>query len=127
MKKFMEEFKAFAFKGNVLDMAIGVIIAGGFTGIITAFTDDIINPIIGLLFQLDLSDVVIHMGSVDLLIGHFISAVINFILLAFVLFCMLKAINKAMPKKEEAPAAPVKSDETKVLEEILTILKEEKK
>ena len=126
MKKFFEEFKKFALKGNVMDMAIGVIVAGGFTSIVTSLTEDIINPIIGLLFNLDLSDVVIPLtDTVSLGIGNFISAIINFILLAFVLFCMLKAVNKLMPKKEEEkPAAPAKSDELKTLEEILAVLKE---
>lgn len=128
MKKFMEEFKAFALKGNVMDMAIGVIIAGAFSNIITALTENIINPIIGLLFQMDLSQVVIHMGSVDLGIGNFISAIINFVILAFVLFTMVKAVNKMMDaskkKEEEAPApAPEKSDELKALEEIVELLK----
>lgn len=128
MKKFMEEFKAFALKGNVMDMAIGVIIAGAFSNIIAALTENIINPIIGLLFQMDLSQVVIHMGSVDLGIGNFISAIINFVILAFVLFTMVKAVNKMMDaskkKEEEAPApAPEKSDELKALEEIVELLK----
>ena len=128
MKKFFEEFKAFALKGNVMDMAIGVIIAGAFSGIVTALTENIINPIIGLLFQMDLSQVVIHMGSVDLGIGNFISAIINFVILAFVLFTMVKAVNKMMDaskkKEEEAPApAPEKSDELKALEEIVELLK----
>ena len=128
MKKFMEEFKAFALKGNVMDMAIGVIIAGAFSNIIAALTENIINPIIGLLFQMDLSQVVIHMGSVDLGIGNFISAIINFVILAFVLFTMVKAVNKMMDatkkQEEEAPApAPEKSDELKALEEIVELLK----
>ncbi len=129
MKNFMKEFKAFALKGNVMDMAIGVIIGGAFGNIIAALTENIINPIIGLLFNMDFSDVVIKMGSVNLGIGAFISAVINFIILAFVLFLMVKAMNKAMEasKKEEeaAPAPePVKSDELKALEEIVALLKE---
>ena len=111
-----------------MDMAIGVIIAGAFSNIIAALTENIINPIIGLLFQMDLSQVVIHMGSVDLGIGNFISAIINFVILAFVLFTMVKAVNKMMDaskkKEEEAPApAPEKSDELKALEEIVELLK----
>jgi len=101
MKNFMEEFKKFALKGNVMDMAVGVIIGGAFGAIITAFIDNIVNPIIGLAFQTDFSDVVIHMGSVDLGIGAFISAVINFILMAFVLFIMVKAVNKAKSLTEK--------------------------
>jgi large conductance mechanosensitive channel len=124
----MEEFKAFALKGNVMDMAVGVIIAGAFSNIVAALTENIINPIIGLLFQMDLSQVVIHMGSVDLGIGNFISAIINFIILAFVLFTIVKAVNKMMamtekPKEEEPAPEPEKSDELKALEEIVELLK----
>jgi large conductance mechanosensitive channel len=125
MKKFFEEFKKFALKGNVMDMAIGVIIGGAFSTIVGSLTEDIINPIIGLLFNVDLSGVVIKMGDVlELRIGNFLSAVINFFLLALVLFSMLKAVNALMPKEEPKPAAPAKSDETKALEEIIAILKE---
>ena len=127
MKKFIEEFKAFALKGNVMDMAIGVIIGGAFQSIVTALTENIINPIIGILFQADFSTVVIALpGGVSLGIGALISAVINFFLLALVLFIMLKAVKKITEKPAEpapAPAAPVKSDETKALEEIIELLK----
>ena len=125
----MKEFKAFALKGNVMDMAVGVIIGGAFSAIITAFIENIINPIIGLAFQTDFSQVVIHMGSVDLGIGAFISAVINFILMALVLFVMVKSINKvkAMNEKPAEPApAPAKSDELVALEKIVELLSEKK-
>lgn len=125
MKNFLNEFKEFALRGNVMDMAVGVIIGAAFQSIITSFIDNIINPLIGLLVQVDFSDWVISMGSVDLKIGAFISTVINFILMAFVLFLMVKAVNKLHKKPEEKPAEPVKSDETKALEEIITILKED--
>ena len=125
----MNEFKAFALKGNVMDMAVGVIIGGAFSAIITAFIENIINPIIGLAFQTDFSQVVIHMGAVDLGIGAFISAVINFILMALVLFVMVKSINKlkAMNEKPAEPApAPAKSDELVALEKIVELLSEKK-
>ncbi len=125
----MEEFKKFALKGNVMDMAVGVIIGGAFGAIITAFIENIVNPIIGLAFQTDFSQVVIHMGPVDLGIGAFISAVINFILMAFVLFIMVKAINKAksLTEKPAEPApAPAKSDELVALEKIVELLSEKK-
>ena len=127
MKKFFEEFKKFALKGNVMDMAIGVIIGGAFSTIVASLTEDIINPIIGLLFSVDFSQVNITLvEGVELRIGNFLSSVINFFLLALVLFCMLKAVNAVLPKEEPKPAAPVKSDETKALEEIIEILKEKK-
>ena len=125
MKNFMKEFKEFALKGNVMDMAVGVIIGGAFSAIITALIENIINPIIGLAFQTDFSEVVIHMGSVDLGIGAFISAVINFILMALVLFILVKFVNKikAMNEKPAEPApAPAKSDELVALEKIVELL-----
>ena len=132
MKKFFEEFKAFALKGNMMDMAIGVLIGGAFSTLVTSLTDNIINPIIGILFQTDFSDVVLHLPfDINLGIGAFISAVINFIILAFVLFCMLKAMNKLMdlgkheeekPAEPEAPKAPTQEE---LLTEILAVLKEQ--
>lgn len=133
MKKFLEEFKAFALKGNMMDMAIGVLIGGAFSTLVTSLTDNIINPIIGILFQTDFSDVVLYLPfDINLGIGAFISAVINFIILAFVLFCMLKAMNKLMDlgkhEEEEKPAepeAPKPPTQEELLTEILAVLKEQ--
>ncbi|MBR2067317.1 MAG: large conductance mechanosensitive channel protein MscL [Solobacterium sp.] len=122
MKKFMDEFKAFALRGNVMDMAVGMIIAAAFGAIITAFIENIVNPIIGILFQADLSNVVLNLPyGITLGIGAFISAVINFVLMALVLFLIVKAVNKTRKPVEEA--APAKSDEAVALEEIFEILK----
>ena len=123
MKNFIEEFKAFALRGNVMDMAIGVIIGGAFQAIIKSFIENIINPLVGLIFQVDFSNVVISLGSVNLMIGAFISSVINFFLLAFVLFVMVKAINKLKKPEVKEEAAPAKSDEAVLLEKILEQLK----
>ena len=123
MKNFIEEFKAFALRGNVMDMAIGVIIGGAFQAIIKSFIDNIINPLVGVIFQVDFSSVVIHLGAVNLMIGAFISSVINFFLLAFVLFIMVKAINKLKKPEVKEEAAPAKSDEAVLLEKILEQLK----
>ena len=123
MKNFIEEFKAFALRGNVMDMAIGVIIGGAFQAIIKSFIENIINPLVGVIFQVDFSNVVISLGSVNLMIGAFISSVINFFLLAFVLFVMVKAINKLKKPEVKEEAAPVKSDETVLLEKNLEQLK----
>ena len=123
MKNFIEEFKAFALRGNVMDMAIGVIIGGAFQAIIKSFIENIINPLVGLIFQVDFSNVVISLGSVNLMIGAFISSVIKFFLLAFVLFVMVKAINKLKKPEVKEEAAPVKSDEAVLLEKILEQLK----
>lgn len=108
MKKFIEEFKAFALRGNVMDMAIGVIIGGAFTSIVTSLTENLINPILGLFGGTDLSGFVLNLGGVELRYGAFITSIINFLIMAFVLFCLLKAVNKltALVKKPEAPAEP---------------------
>ena len=99
MRKFIEEFKKFALRGNVMDMAVGVIIGGAFSGIVTSLTDNFINPILKFLTagaRYSLQDV----GGFA---SNFLSTVVNFIIMAFILFCILKAINTAMSlgKKEE--------------------------
>lgn len=105
IKKFLEEFKAFAMRGNVLDMAVGVVVGGAFTAIVTALVDDVINPLIGLFFKADFSDVVISLGGSSIKIGEFVNSVINFLIVAFVLFVVIKFIN-GLHKKPAAPAAP---------------------
>ena len=105
IKKFFEEFKAFAMRGNVLDMAIGVVIGGAFTAIVNSLVNDIINPAIGLFFNADFSEVGIHVGDVMIGIGSFINAIINFLIVAFVLFVVIKTIN-ALHKKPAEPEAP---------------------
>ncbi len=109
MKAFMKEFKEFAMRGNVMDMAVGVIIGGAFGAIITALVDNIITPIIGaVLGGVDFSGLAITVGKAQIGYGAFIQAVIDFLIVAFCIFCMLKAVNKALDakKKEEEPAAP---------------------
>lgn len=111
MKKFLEEFKAFALKGNVMDMAIGVIIGGAFTSIVTAFTDDFITPIISIFGGTEFGGKIPLPGPEGnaILWGDFVSAVINFLIVALVLFSVLKATNKliALGKKKEEEAAPL--------------------
>ena len=105
MKKFLNEFKSFALRGNVMDMAIGVLIGAAFSGIVTALTENFINPIL----QLVLGGATYTMADVAGFAGNFITAVVNFFITALVLFCLLKAVNKMLTlghKKEEAPAAP---------------------
>ena len=82
VKKFFEEFKAFAMRGNVLDMAVGVVVGSAFTAIVNSLVGDVINPLIGLFFNNDFSEVVVKIGDVDLKIGSFISAIINFLIVA---------------------------------------------
>ena len=104
MKKFFKEFKEFALRGNVMDMAVGMIIGGAFSGIVTSLTDNFINPIINLIMgnaSYTKADV-IGFGSA------FLASVVNFVIMAFILFCLIKGINKLMSvgKKKEEPKAP---------------------
>ncbi len=107
MKKFLEEFKAFALKGNVMDMAIGVIIGGAFSGIVTSLTDNFINPIL----QFITAGARYSLQDIGHFTSNFLSSVVNFIIMAFILFCIIKAVNKAMdlgkPKAEAAPTTKI--------------------
>ena len=110
MKKFFEEFKAFAVKGNAMDLAVGMMVGAAFTSIVNSLVNNIISPLIGLLVKVDFSDLVLKIGEVDVQYGAFIMAIINFLIVALVLFFVVKAMNmlKGIGKQhvEEAPAAP---------------------
>ena len=127
---FVAEFKAFILRGNVMDMAIGVIIGSAFATIVAALTDDFINPLINGIGGAEVAGQIQIYGGQALNWGHFVTAVINFIITAFILFLILKALNKLMTigkkKEEEKVEAPVKSDETILLEEIRDLLKKNK-
>ena len=94
MKQFLNEFKEFALRGNVMDLAVGVIIGGAFQSIINSLVKDIISPIIGLFARTDFSDMVITVLDVQIRYGSFITAVINFLIMAFIIFVMVKMLNK---------------------------------
>ena len=100
----MEEFKAFALRGNVMDMAIGVIIGGAFSGIVTSLTDNFINPILNVIT----GGATYSLQDVSGFASSFISSVVNFLIMAFILFCLLKAVNRvtSIGAKKEEPAAP---------------------
>lgn len=109
MKKFLHEFKEFAMRGNVIDLAVGVVIGGAFTAIVTALVDNLLTPLLGLITGgTDFNSLSFGVGSAQFTYGALISAIINFILTAFVLFLIVKAINKAKErgKKAEKPAEP---------------------
>lgn len=94
MKKFINEFKAFISRGNVMDMAVGIIIGGAFTSIVSSLVEDIINPILGLFGGMNFDQVKLNLlGEVTLNYGKFISAVINFLIMALIVFIMMKAMN----------------------------------
>ena len=111
MKSFMKEFKEFISRGNVMDMAVGIIIGGAFTAIVNSLVEDIINPLLGCFVSMDFSAWTIPLvGEAALGIGNFINAIISFLIMAFILFSIIKAMNKAASRckkpEEEAPAAP---------------------
>lgn len=111
MKQFMKEFKEFISRGNVMDMAVGIIIGGAFTGIVNSLVNDIINPLLGVLGGKDFSQYSIPLsGEAALNYGAFISAIINFLIMALVIFSLIKFLNKmsalTQKKEEEKPAEP---------------------
>ena len=137
MKEFLKEFKEFIKRGNVIDLAVGVIIGSAFGGIITAFTSDFINPLINLIGGAEVAGKIVLRDAVmdgELVVaeevainwGDFITVLINFLITALILFAILKAVNKLMSIKKKEEAAPVKSDELKALEEIRDLLKKNK-
>ena len=130
MKKFLQEFKEFAMRGNVMDLAVGVIVGGAFSAITTSLINDIIMPIIGIFVsEASFADLAFYTHGAAITYGNFIQAVLNFIIMAFIVFCMVKAINNLTKrKKEEAPPPPPPgpSAEEKLLTEIRDLLKEQK-
>jgi large conductance mechanosensitive channel len=121
---FIKEFKEFAMKGNIVDLAVAVIIGGAFGKIVTALTDAIIMPIISLILgKGGMADVKFSVGNTVFPIGIFIQAVIDFLLIALVLFIMIKAMNSTMKKKETAPPPAEPSSTDKLLMEIRDALK----
>ncbi len=108
MKTFLKEFKDFALKGNVLDMAVGIIIGGAFTAIVNSLVADILNPLLGLFVGNNFASLTATIGSVKFTYGNFIMAVINFLLVALVLFLIIRSINRmtSLVKKPEEEAAP---------------------
>ena len=111
---FIEELKKFIMRGNVMDMAVGVIVGGAFTSIVTSLNQDILTPVLGIFGGTDFSNLKVTLGSGEnapvLCYGNFITAVINFLITAFVIFVLVKAINKIgdklIRKEEEAPPEP---------------------
>lgn len=124
-----KEFKEFISKGNVLDLAVGVIVGGAFGKIVTSLVDDIIMPIIGLIIGgIDFSGLSLKIGDATATVkyGMFIQNVVNFLIIAFSIFLVVKAVNKMRrikPEKEEAPAEPQKTNEEILLTEIRDLLK----
>ena len=130
MKKFMTEFKEFIAKGNVMTMAVGIIIGGAFTAIINSLVADVISPIIGLILGgTDFSAISFGIGDAQIMLGNFINAIITFLITALVLFYIIKAFNKfdELKKKEEEEPAPEEEpavpEDIQLLSEIRDLLK----
>ncbi|MGB5321905.1 large conductance mechanosensitive channel protein MscL [Lutimonas sp.] len=130
----LKEFKEFALKGSLLDIAVGFVMGAAFKSVVTSFTGGIVSPLIGLLFNSDLKDLKwivregvantegVVEGTVAVLYGDFITNVIDFIIVAFVMFLIVKAVNKLSRKEEEAPAPPAGPSQEDLLIEIRDLL-----
>lgn len=123
--KLIKEFRDFAMKGNVLDLAVAVVIGGAFGKIVSSLVDDVIMPIVGILIGgVDFTSLSLTVGEASIMYGNFIQQIINFLIIAFSIFMMVKAINNLKKKPEPAPAAPpAPSKEELLLTEIRDLLK----
>lgn len=132
MKGFLKEFKDFISKGNVLDLAVAVVIGGAFNAIVTSLVNDVIMPLVGIIIGgIDFSGIKITLGNANIMVGNFIQNIVNFLIVAFTIFVVVKAFNKiqekAKKKEEKKEAeAPKKSDEVLLLEQIRDLLKKNK-
>lgn len=133
--KFINEFKTFISRGNVLDLAVGVVVGGAFSKIVTSLVNDIITPLIGVVIGgRDFSNLSLQIGDATIAYGSFIQNIIDFLIIAFCIFVFIKLINKFFIKKKEEEKKeekkqepPKKSDDVVLLEEIRDLLKKEKK
>lgn len=122
----LKEFKAFILRGNVLDLAVGVIIGAAFTAIVKSLVDNLINPFVGLFLQAGaLNHLYFMIGKAKFAYGAFLNDVVNFLITAFVIFLVIKAINKLFPKKDGDDAV-VLNEELETLKEIRDLLAKEK-
>lgn len=128
MKKQIQEFKKFISKGNVVDLAVAVIIGGAFGKIVSSLVNDILMPIIGVILGgLDFTSLSINFGDATIKYGLFIQNIVDFLIIAICIFIMIKFIEKILPKKEEIKETTKKSEDIILLEEIRDLLKEKKK
>lgn len=129
MKKNIQEFKKFIARGNVIDLAVGVIIGGAFSSIVTSLVDNILTPLLGLVLGgVDFSNLSIKFRDTEIFYGAFFQSIIDFLIVAFCIFVIIKFINKIanIKKKEEEKVLQKKSDEVLLLEQIRDLLKEKK-
>jgi len=129
MKNFINEFKDFIKRGNVVDLAVAVVIGGAFSTIVNSLVNDIVMPLVGILIGgINFSHISVTLGDATIYYGRFIQNIINFLVIAFAIFTVVKIMNKFSRKKEEVKeeVAPAKSDEVVLLEEIRDLLKKNK-
>ena len=131
----LKEFKDFAMKGNLVDIAVGFVMGAAFKQVVTSFTGGIVSPLIGLIFKADFKDVKYVLkegvadeagkitGEVAIMYGEFLTNVIDFIIVAFVMFMVVKAVNAMKKKEEPAPEAPKGPSQEELLAEIRDLLK----
>ena len=124
----LKEFRDFINRGSVIDLAVAVIIGIAFGAIITSLVNDIIMPLVGVVLgKVDFAGQAIQVGEASIAYGKFIQAIVNFLIIAFVLFLVIRAMNKMQPKKEAAPAAPPGPPaDIKLLTEIRDLLKKQR-
>lgn len=123
----LKEFKDFIARGNVIDMAVGIIVGAAFTSIVNSLVTNLINPLVGLFVgKIDLSNLVFTVGDAQFKYGAFLNAVINFLIIAFVVFMLVKGINRFRKKEAPAPAPAKPSPEAEYLKEITELLKKRK-
>ncbi len=128
MKKFISEFKEFISKGNVIDMAVGVIIGSAFSKIVTSLVNDIMMPLIGIIIGgHDFNNLSIKVRDAKIMYGSFLQNVVDFLIVALCLFTVIKVINKFKKKQEKKETVVVKSEEVLLLSEIRDLLKKEEK
>ena len=120
---FIKEFKEFAMKGNVMDMAVGVIIGGAFGKIVSSLVDDVLMPIIGVITGgVDFTTLAVTVGKANIMYGTFIQNIIDFLIIAFCIFCMIKAMNSMKKEEPAAPEAPAGPTQEELLAEIRDLL-----
>ena len=127
MKQIIKDFKKFISRGNVVDLAVAVIIGGAFGKIVTSLVNDVLMPLIGIVLGgLDFSSLSLTLGSASIKYGMFVQNVIDFLIIAVCIFFIVKFMEKLLPKKEETPKSIEKSEDIKLLEEIRDLLKKKK-
>lgn len=126
MKKFFDEFKKFIERGNVIDLAVGVLIGGAFSKIVSSLVNDLFMPLIGILIGgHDFTNLTLKVGDAQIRYGSLIQNIVDFLIIAFCIFIFISIINKFFNKKEEVKEVAKKSDEVVLLEEIRDLLKKE--